>query len=965
MGAWLGAFGRWLLLVLAGLSCDAWAAAALVGSPPVVRVAPDIDIGLQNFALVQDSRGLIYVGNIGGVLEYDGEHWTLIPLDNREMVRSLAVSSDDRVYVGGYNAMGYLQSDDRGHMHYVDLTTRFAAFTGTREFADVWDTLATPEGIYFRALRDVFFWDPKTERALHWYYADRFGAVAHYRGQTLLQFRGEGFRTRQGDDWVALPGTDQLRDLVVDLVPLAQGGMLSMSVDGQWWRLLDGPARRVQMPESVPASSIFGHALALDDGSVALAAHEGSLYIVDPTLKAERHFKLESGYLAGIRRSVDGGFIVIGDAALYRVAWPSAWSMLGAEHGAGGSLERVARWRDQDYLISSAGVFAITPQFGALPTLSAPSWGALSSAHDLIGIDGGRALLADNYKLLLLEGEQTRELSPELVYPRQFFASALRPGRIYIATENGLRFVDSDGGALQLSAASEAAAEVTVEGLVERSATELWYGSARHGLWQILLDPQGAVRQQRRWQASDGLLQGVVARALVAQLSDGRLIASTNAGLFELRGEKFVRTDLDGLESLRRPEELLQLAQAPDGTLWAYSNRRLWSRSAQGNWQEAPLHELLRGELLAHRFDAQGRALFVASQSLLLHDGQQEPASAAPPQVLLRAVTQVSPDGRRLPLPLYPAQTQSLLAGDYAIEFQFALPDLASVHSHAYQARLLGYEESYSPWASTRGFAYSRLRPGSYTLQIRARDGAGRISEIKPFDLIILPPWYARWWASLLWLLLAATLSVWCVHRLIRRRVAKLDAQTMRLETLIAERTRDLATANARLEAMAHLDGLTGISNRRHLDHYLESIWHADATGSRALSLLAIDVDHFKRYNDTFGHLAGDQQLKDLVQLLLPCLRQPEDLLARYGGEEFIAVLPDTDLPSALGIAEAMRSAVEKAQIGSTISIGVSERRIGAGSIKELLDAADKALYAAKDRGRNRVVVATQAVGTP
>lgn len=122
----------------------------------------------------------------------------------------------------------------------------------------------------------------------------------------------------------------------------------------------------------------------------------------------------------------------------------------------------------------------------------------------------------------------------------------------------------------------------------------------------------------------------------------------------------------------------------------------------------------------------------------------------------------------------------------------------------------------------------------------------------------ILPPWYASRWAWALYLLLATLMVVTLVQLSIRRRLGKLAAQTRRLEAMIAERTQDLAAANARLDSMAHLDGLTGIANRRRLDHYLDAVWGPSGQALRPLSVLAIDVDHFKRYNDQHGHQAGD-----------------------------------------------------------------------------------------------------------
>jgi len=126
--------------------------------------------------------------------------------------------------------------------------------------------------------------------------------------------------------------------------------------------------------------------------------------------------------------------------------------------------------------------------------------------------------------------------------------------------------------------------------------------------------------------------------------------------------------------------------------------------------------------------------------------------------------------------------------------------------------------------------------------------------------------------------------------------------------------------------------------------------------------MLMIDIDHFKRVNDTYGHAVGDEVLKELARLVTSCIRRPADLAARYGGEEFAVILPGTDNDGAAAVAEAIRAACENALSELprfTVSIGVKAARLRPGDrLKQFQSAADKALYQAKCEGRNRVMVA-------
>ena len=166
-----------------------------------------------------------------------------------------------------------------------------------------------------------------------------------------------------------------------------------------------------------------------------------------------------------------------------------------------------------------------------------------------------------------------------------------------------------------------------------------------------------------------------------------------------------------------------------------------------------------------------------------------------------------------------------------------------------------------------------------------------------------------------------------------------------------------LSEANARLGQQNLTDALTSIPNRRAYDQKLiEEHARAKRTGS-ALSLLMIDIDLFKQYNDTFGHPAGDTALQSVARVLHSSLR-PYDFLARYGGEEFVIILPATDLADAIVVAERVRGLVASSDFPHrkfTISIGVA-RLNGESDLKALVQTADNGLYRAKASGRNKVL---------
>ncbi|MDL0432996.1 diguanylate cyclase [Marinobacter sp. TBZ242] len=187
------------------------------------------------------------------------------------------------------------------------------------------------------------------------------------------------------------------------------------------------------------------------------------------------------------------------------------------------------------------------------------------------------------------------------------------------------------------------------------------------------------------------------------------------------------------------------------------------------------------------------------------------------------------------------------------------------------------------------------------------------------------------------------------------------------LEVRVQERTEELEQVNEQLKAVSITDGLTQVANRRRFDEKLETEWNRALRQGHPLSLILMDIDHFKRVNDELGHLAGDDCLVSIARVCADEIQRSGDLLARYGGEEFSVLLPATPEHGAVSVAERLRVAVAatpvhvgdpSSPVPLSVSVGVATIIPAPGSRPaELIGQADEALYAAKDAGRNQVMV--------
>ena len=195
----------------------------------------------------------------------------------------------------------------------------------------------------------------------------------------------------------------------------------------------------------------------------------------------------------------------------------------------------------------------------------------------------------------------------------------------------------------------------------------------------------------------------------------------------------------------------------------------------------------------------------------------------------------------------------------------------------------------------------------------------------------------------------------------------ELQYEKAQLANSLTESNQELQDANEKLETLTLEDSLTGLNNRRYFEMQLEAEWLRQARDNKILTLMVIDIDYFKLYNDTYGHADGDDCLKEVAQVLKSSLHRPSDVISRIGGEEFVVLLPGVDEVGALSVAKEMKKQLNQAVLthatsplgdNVTVSIGIASVVPDKHSTTlSLFKAADKALYSAKAKGRNQVVV--------
>ncbi len=556
--------------------------------------------------------------------------------------------------------------------------------------------------------------------------------------------------------------------------------------------------------------------------------------------------------------------------------------------------------------------------------------------RSMIEADDGAIWLGTASGLTRLQGETAQsweriEGDSRLLYVRTLLQHS--DGRIFLGTPEGLAWTD---GAQVARLPLPDGNAVSVFGLHECEHGNVWMlGSG--GLWRLRegdWDPLDASHELGRF-------------ALFGMVPDGQ----GNDWLSTARGlVRVTHADLErAVDDPGAPLELVRYGDGPGSEGFSFNG----------------------GSTPSSLRTRDGRIWLASGQGAIVFDpAAMETPVASPPTVIER----IHVDGAETEA----SAANQLAPGTRRIEFGYAGLSFLAPDSIRYRHRLLGFDETWNEAGDATSVSYTNLAPGAYRFEVEALiAGAMDAPRTASHAFRVRPHLHESIeFRAGVAVLLALLGLVW-----FRRRTRELRHRAAELQAVVHERTRELtlrgdrleqadrekATLIDQLEAQSTLlarhaqeDGLTGLANRRELDRSLGAALQQAQATQQSLSLALVDIDHFKRINDRFGHGVGDDVLRGIAKVIRS-LVQPPLLAGRYGGEEFALVLPGMQVSEAMALCEALRSHIEEAGVDVdleglrlTVSVGVAE--VAELDLKTAYAAADKCLYLAKNAGRNRVV---------
>ncbi|MFH1176791.1 MAG: diguanylate cyclase [Acidobacteriota bacterium] len=976
-----------------------------LGTYPV-RVFRDSDGLPQNtvHVVTRDQCGYLWVGTQDGAAYYDGRAWHAIDLPDRtrsNFVRAIAAAADGRIWFGSQAAGLYCLEDGawrsvptlpggmaQGRVNAllatVDGAGRPVVWAGTHDsgvmrLADgAWEVLDTRAGLPSDRVWALF--EARDEKGMPVIWAGTEGGPASLASGERKFSTGPNFPRQSVNCFAETVGPGGRRTLWAG----TYGGGLARREGGAWSLL----TTREGMPSNYVTSLAVvsenedervvwvgtdgGGLVRLEDGHVGtLGIEEGlpsnAVYCLLATHAAEGARALwvgtRNGGLARINEDRWLAFRPISASPSMPVSAvlesttasgePAIW--LGTD---GGGLARLAEGR----------VEVLDSHSSALPSDSVQC--LLETADK----SGSRTLWVGtrNGGLARLKGGSWSTFTREsAALPNNMVQALLATTEeggewvLWAGTRGGLaRFekghwssFDTASGLPHLSVLS------LLETVSSSGERALWVGTAgglarlRGGSWktygaeaglhnetvQALHASVGPDGKQVLWIGTDGggvSCLDIASDRVLATLNDASNAPLPNNVIYDILEDRLGRIYLLTNRGVAR------LSRRPGAASQAYSFEVFTY-----TWEDGLPRNQCNRE--AGAVDRQGRIWVGTVGGAAMFDPTRERPERTPKRLLLEGA-QISGGVH----PLLPGA--SLAHHQNHLVFNFVLLSLFREGETAYATQLAGLDATRSGWTHEAKKEYRTLPPGDYVFRLWGKDYAGNISGPIEATFKVRPaPWQTWWFAALAGAGLGAVVLVG-----VRIRLRRHHRREREMQGLIDARTRELQQANELLSELSYLDALTGIANRRRFEERLEAEWKRAVRAHTPLTMLMIDIDHFKAFNDTYGHQRGDLCLKSVAAALSDGLPRAGDSVARYGGEEFAVILPLTDRAGAVKVAEQLRLRIEELGIAHrasevsravTISCGVATfvptTEI---EVEELIRLADEALYRAKQSGRNR-----------
>ncbi len=755
----------------------------------------------QNWAFVEDDRGVIYVGNGSGVLEYDGSTWKQISLPNRILVRSLACDTSGRIWVGGKGELGYLTSDSLGSTVYISL--RESVPDEYSDFLDVWNTYATDEGIYFNTTIAIFRWDGTTMKA--WPPQTSFHMSFVVAGTFYVRQFGIGLmRMEQSEDGEILqliPGGERFANTRVYVMLPFDAEQILIGTREENLFLYDGERLKAFTTEAdklLTEGGIYQPGVVLPHGRFGLGTFSNGLVVIDHLGKLVEHVNNEAGLqdntiffaYADRRANVWLGM----DKGIARVEVGSQFTRYDAQAGLPSSVTSMIRHDGKLYIGEVNGLKRLYLPDREFRSIECP----VRQVFSMLPMEGELLVTGTNEGVYSIMGDRGFPVRASLSsdYRAVFLHQWSRnPNIVLVGLADGLAILRR-GSEGWIDEGRVPDLGIDAWTIAEGRNGELWLGSESGYVARIRLPENG------EWEEIDlseievsifGKDDGLSGGNLRAyQVGDKVYISTLGETVFsfdEATG-RFSEDPVFRGASSGHPLAYFRLREDSEGRVWiasTYGAPVVASPQEDGTYTFITLRQFHMKRIVDIYPDTDGIVWFMGDEELIRYEVKDAPEIRPTHPPLIRQV-QLSENELLYGGTGEPLVTE-ITSRSQALRFLYASPG-ESVKPR-FRTQLEGMDKEMSNWSTVSERSYTHLPPRDYRFRVEA-EGRGETS----FQFTVLPPLYQTWWARMAYAILAL-LSLYFV---VRWRTSKLKQRQKELVMEVRNATKEIRTQKEEVE---------------------------------------------------------------------------------------------------------------------------------------------------------------------
>ena len=967
----------------------------LLGAPSLVfgqEVSKDSEVGMpfffehfrsqdyghyhQNWSIVQDQRGLVYVANKDGVLEYDGSSWRLIKTETSTVVRSLGVGKDGAVYIGTKGDFGYLVPDSTGALGYVSLVEKVAP--EHREFSDVWGTHVTSDGVYFQTQARLFRWDGKAITV--WESGAGFHTSFVVRDRFYVRTRGTGLLTITEDSLHMAPGGETFAERrIYMMTPYGDDHVLIGTRNDGFFNYHNGQLTPFPT-EADPILRDFDlyHGCALAGGFYALATLGGGVLIIDEQGRLVQILNEASGFpddwVNYVYADAQGGLWTALDAAgITRVDVPSQLTSYNDRLGLDGTVLAIERHQGSLYIGTSTGLFKLEEPAPGAYRMSAEVVEVLSGVPTvgLYAADSVLFVATHEGVFAVRNGKQepdslvAKEMFYTLIGSRRF------PGQILLGKRGGLARLYHTPGGWKTDDVYKGKAHPSdeIRSIAEAPDGTLWMAAADGTVLRLRVSQGNGSPGSERFTKEDGLPEEIAE----VESIDGEVVFLSEQGIYRFdaekeRGDRFYLDTALLASGDGAPSPLRGFIQDNDGNVWMVDDDGIDIAVPQPDgaylFASPPILRFPKKSTLASVYVEEDGVVWIGnSDELLRYDPSVEktydrPFSALVRRIVALRVEEVIYGGAPIPVD---TERLTLAHADNDLRFEVGATSYNDAGGNEYQYFLEGYDKTWSDWTASPSLAYHSLGGAGYTFRVRARNAQGVVSAEAAFAFRVLPPWYLTWWAYLLYLVTVIAISAfsWRHYQVVQenkrvqeqaRELERERQHNKRLQEANeslrqANQLKDTFLANTSHELRTPLTAILGFTSLLRDEvpqEYHELLNPIESNGQRLLNTLnsLLDIAQLRAgmMEVNFQRVDVGKETAETMRLLAPLARQnnlsfdfvrpPQPLYARLDRQYFGRVLTNL-IGNAIKFTDEGGIRVEVAQREDQVCVHVRDSGVG------------------------------------